>query len=539
MPESWQSLARRIAAESGIDPSLFVRLVQQESGGDPRAVSPAGAQGLTQLMPATARGLGVSDPFDPEQNLRGGARFLRSMLDRYRGDYRLALAAYNAGPGNVDKYGDVPPFEETQQYVRILTPTGGPKTQLSVQAQTGGTVEPSAKRTQLEGLLAERRRKEADLVGKVGELSTPGDDETTTSRLASAQARAEAARRAREQKLQAAQSELSSVRSSINQIEMSIATEAPSKPAPGDPSTYKEVRDPNTGRVVKLQDPATGQIIDLPDPAKPKVPGQPDITVLGGKPYTVETVTQQDANGNVRSQVVLTPVPGFETAPKEPKAPDSRQSGRHVIERQPDGTWTQVYEFAREEPTPRDPTAVARDQAEIARITRQNTDARALALQGIADTVQQLQGMYQRGEIEMSEMTTYVTAAKAQIENALRGSTPFEEAKERRMAEEGRRRAGVDVIQQRLSSGASLASSLLQAAGGARMAEGQTSLGVDLFPILDELQGGADVTPYAKSLLTGAGASPVGPVVNSPPGGFSVVTDPGVSGMRAGLQAGL
>jgi hypothetical protein len=116
----WQSEARAVARRVGIPPDLFVALVRQESGGQQGAVSPAGAIGRTQLMPATARGLGV-DPYDPQQNLLGGARYLRQQLRAFGGDPRKALAAYNAGPGAVRKYGGVPPFAETRQYVdRIL-----------------------------------------------------------------------------------------------------------------------------------------------------------------------------------------------------------------------------------------------------------------------------------------------------------------------------------------------------------------------------------------------------------------------------------
>lgn len=114
----YQEIARQIAIEEGVDPDLFGRLVQQESGWDATAGSSKGAYGLAQLMPATAAELGV-DPTDPVQNLRGGARYLRQQLDRF-GDPVLALAAYNAGPGNVSKYGGVPPFEETQNYVSSI-----------------------------------------------------------------------------------------------------------------------------------------------------------------------------------------------------------------------------------------------------------------------------------------------------------------------------------------------------------------------------------------------------------------------------------
>jgi hypothetical protein len=114
-----QDLARQEALRAGVDPELFLRLVNQESRFNPRAVSSAGAQGLAQLMPGTAADLGVEDPFDPVQNLRGGAQYLRKRLDQFQ-DPKLALAAYNAGAGNVRKYGGIPPFAETEKYVQIV-----------------------------------------------------------------------------------------------------------------------------------------------------------------------------------------------------------------------------------------------------------------------------------------------------------------------------------------------------------------------------------------------------------------------------------
>lgn len=108
------------AQRAGVRPELFHSLVQQESNFNPAARSPKGALGYTQLMPATAADLGV-DPNDPAQNLDGGARYLKQLLDRYKGDERLALAAYNAGMGNVDKAGGVPNFPETQHYVEQVS----------------------------------------------------------------------------------------------------------------------------------------------------------------------------------------------------------------------------------------------------------------------------------------------------------------------------------------------------------------------------------------------------------------------------------
>jgi soluble lytic murein transglycosylase-like protein len=111
-------VAKAMARKHGIPENLFLRLVQQESGWKPAARSHKGAIGLAQLMPGTARTLGVN-PNDPKQNLEGGARYLKQMYNKF-GSWRLALAAYNAGPGAVEKYNGIPPFKETKNYVRKI-----------------------------------------------------------------------------------------------------------------------------------------------------------------------------------------------------------------------------------------------------------------------------------------------------------------------------------------------------------------------------------------------------------------------------------
>lgn len=116
--QSIDELISKYSEKNGLDEKFVKALIRQESGFQPNAKSHAGAMGLMQLMPGTAKELGVTDAFNPEQNIMGGTKYIGNLLKQYGGNKELALAAYNAGPGAVKKYGGIPPYTETQNYVK-------------------------------------------------------------------------------------------------------------------------------------------------------------------------------------------------------------------------------------------------------------------------------------------------------------------------------------------------------------------------------------------------------------------------------------
>lgn len=147
-PKNLSETIHSISARHHLDPDLVNSVIRAESGFNPRAVSPKGAQGLMQLMPGTASGLGVADSFDPGANVEGGSRYLRTLLERYNFDLIKALAAYNAGPGRVERYRGVPPYFETQAYVaRVIRDFNKKKLAERRTAKTSASRKASTRRT--------------------------------------------------------------------------------------------------------------------------------------------------------------------------------------------------------------------------------------------------------------------------------------------------------------------------------------------------------------------------------------------------------
>jgi hypothetical protein len=136
----YSSIIKKAASKYKLDHNLVSAVVQVESQFNPRAVSRTGAVGLMQLMPSTARQLGVLDSYDPSQNIEGGTKYLRYLVERFNGDVTFALAAYNSGPLNVEKYGKVPPFKETERYIKKIYSIYKGKRKINLSASGGNSI---------------------------------------------------------------------------------------------------------------------------------------------------------------------------------------------------------------------------------------------------------------------------------------------------------------------------------------------------------------------------------------------------------------
>jgi hypothetical protein len=540
--ERWRALVRRHTPEDLRGDPGFERIVlatiAAESGGDPQAVGDRGASvGLFQLH---ERGLGSgltrAQRADPDTNASRAVPQLAEAYRRTGGDpARTYVLAINPGAR--------PDGPEVSRVMDAYGRSGGGgKVMASVQEQGVGdedifdqVVKAKGKWVGVEQVGARTTKKKTkDRYGEETEEDVPvqnptyryvfkdgthldarktedGSYEVTGGTALTSLAREQTAEQKAQQK----------------------AAAAPPKTITVGGRSYTWNADTDTFE----PSPGVTQPTEKPSAAEKPV-------MVGGRPYRWVPNYPGDTQGHLEE------IPGTDETAKE--KPEEFTLGRARFRVGPDGVPVKIAEVPRETPerAPRYPEEeeqaglnLIRTRQQIAAGERDLMPLRQRILQGHQETVKYVQGMLERGEIEPAEADAYVTASLQAAQSALRGTTPYDEAQAKRKAELDRQQMGKDILNQRLSSGTSLASSLLSSAtnlaGKAIFRPGQTSLGVDplasLMPTLDQLQGGPEVTPYAKGLLLGAGPQgPTGPVIGTTPSGVPVY-DPGTSGMRGGL----
>ena len=490
----YRTIARQIAQQYGIDPDVFVAQINQESGFNPNAKSPAGAEGIAQFMPGTAQGLGI-DPMDPIQALKGAAKYDAALLAKYHGDYRLMLAAYNAGEGNVDKYGGVPPFQETQTYVKnILGSSGGGQTMGTLQDGTPSTDDlvnqglngdsstisnPSGQQAfqalsssnaggsglsqtewaslvqQHKGIVGQKQVKTAatDAVSSVLGAANPateytfGDGTHITVQFAGGAAGTDG---------------------SWNVIDGGTALKTGKQP-----TTMVPILDPRTGQPIALRDPSTGTVLKL-DPQNTMATPQGQIVQSNGGVYlitkgqpTAAYPGQMPQSGGVTVETLI--------------APDQTKANL-------DNQLTQLQ------------------------IQKAQQSLRPVAQQAISDaytTIDSIQQQLAAGTMTPQEANSLMQQVHDGLNATLSGTTLFEQQKQADAVQAQRVNEANALLNQRVSSGVSLGNALLNAAvGHVMMPAGKTTLGIDPFAIANQeiatLGGGPQVTDAAKALLANA-----------------------------------
>lgn len=541
MPD-WRAITRSVAQRVGIDPDIFERQIDQESGFNPNAKSGAGAMGIAQIVPSAHPSV---DPMDPYAALTYAATWMKSLLGQYGGDWAKALAAYNAGPKAVADYGGVPPFQETQDYVRIILGGLGPKkaeaAELTAPAPAGG---PDVPDTRNPDVLNERMY--WTVPGKVDksgrELQFPSEE--------AAQATVGAGG--------ILGTGIGAGPSQITQhIEVLMAN--------GDVYTYR--RAPGQDAAGWIQENVTTDTAraaqykrENPNPAKPDKP-----TVIGGNSANERYIVRQMPDGSItrepnpnytppntrtpakpnNKQVVtrngksyiydpdtntFTPATGLPDEEKAQAKPTVHTIGGRIYTVDADGNVIKTADVRTPEEVTAAQQGVRKGALDIQKTERDLLPKQQQIIQGHYDTIQYVQGMLERGEIDPSQADAYVTASRAAAEAALQGTTPFDIQKQKQDAERERQKMGIDILNQRIATTGSIGSSLLSAASSlgsrAMLRPGQTSIGfnplADTLSFMGQATQQAQADPITAALLQGAG--PGGVPQGLPPGAPSGLT---------------
>jgi hypothetical protein len=504
MPD-WRAVARSIAQREGVDPDLFERQIDQESGFNPNARSGAGALGIAQIVPQYHPGV---DPMDPIPALTYAAKWMRELKQQH-GSWRDALIVYNGGGRALERWKAGRPFEESVAYINaILGPGKAEAAELDTAPPGRSAPVASPAQDTFDRVVAAKGNPVSVLDVTPSKKINEEDDGTKVFRYVFADG-----------------TNIETVSHPGGDFEIKSGTAlrtpaaaADKKPSPAD--KLEPIKDPNTGKTVKLRDPSTGTVIDLPD-AKDPIKSKPTLVGVNGKRYLYDPETDTTTPSSL---------PADEVKPKR----STHTVGKRIYTVDEDGNVVGSADLRTANDVAKEgqdlesgALGIEKDKIAIQKDRQALLPKAQQVIAGHLQTVEYVRGMLERGEIDQAKADAYVAASKAQAEAELGGTTTWAMKKAEDDAKQARERMGVDLLNQRISSESSLGSSVVSSALGlaakAMLRPGQTSLGVDPFAAAAgysaQINRGAQTDPVIAALLGGASAAPVAaPGPGLPPG---------------------
>ena len=525
----WRAVTRSIAERVGIDPDIFERQIRQESGFDPNAGSPAGALGIAQIVPKYHPSV---DPLDPYAALTYAATWMKQLYGQY-GNWRDALIHYNGGGGAIQRWRSGRPIEESVQYINaILGPgkaeAGGlPTPELGeggtpITSAGGATMASPQLPAPPELQAVERVKGNPVSIRKLDpkvkdEFGMEADNLSPTLRFLFKDGTYLDIKSnydpAAPGSAQAASYEV------IGGTALASAAKADDK-KPSSAAQLEPITDPNTGKTVKLRDPVTGTVIDLPDAKAPTGPKRQVVTI-NGKRYLYDPDTDTTTRSTLPDEV---------EKPEKPKRSTHTFGGR-IYTTDENGNVVNSADVRTAEERQAAGLGIQKTQQDLAEgsidLEKKKRDLlpkQQQIIQGHYDTIKYVQGMLERDEITPSQADAYVAASNAAAQAGLQGTTPFAMREAEETADRERKKMGVDLVNQRISSGGALASGLMSSAASlgsrAMLRPGQTSLGVDplaaAMAFMQQTNSVAQADPLTAGLLSGARTPPPMPAL--PPG---------------------